>query len=209
MPSLDEGFGLPALEAMSAGVPVVVSTRGSLPEVVGPAGALVDPRMPARSPTRSNVACQAMSDWARCCARRLASTSAHVAFAGPDSAAASAPRAVRGAPACSAEAERRRMRIAIDARELRGQTNRRRPLSRLSPRAPGRRCPKGRGTSSSCSRLRGLRRWRDVLGADHAADRSCEGAGADVLFSPGLQRTDRPAGADGRRHPRRVVCRPS
>jgi alpha-1,3-rhamnosyl/mannosyltransferase len=43
MPSLDEGFGLPALEAMSAGIPVIVSTRGSLPEVVGGTGALVDP----------------------------------------------------------------------------------------------------------------------------------------------------------------------
>ena len=43
LPSLDEGFGLPALEAMSAGVPVIVSSRGSLPEVVQDAGALVDP----------------------------------------------------------------------------------------------------------------------------------------------------------------------
>jgi alpha-1,3-rhamnosyl/mannosyltransferase len=43
MPSLDEGFGLPALEAMSAGVPVIVSSRGSLPEVVNSAGAQVDP----------------------------------------------------------------------------------------------------------------------------------------------------------------------
>ena len=43
LPSLDEGFGLPALEAMSAGVPVVASNRGSLPEVVGSAGVLVDP----------------------------------------------------------------------------------------------------------------------------------------------------------------------
>jgi glycosyltransferase involved in cell wall biosynthesis len=43
LPSLDEGFGLTALEAMSAGVPVVASTRGSLPEVVGDAGVLVDP----------------------------------------------------------------------------------------------------------------------------------------------------------------------
>ncbi len=43
LPSLDEGFGLTALEAMSAGVPVIVSNRGSLPEVVGDAGIVVDP----------------------------------------------------------------------------------------------------------------------------------------------------------------------
>lgn len=42
LPSLDEGFGLPALEAMSAGVPVVASNRGALPEVLGGAGTLVD-----------------------------------------------------------------------------------------------------------------------------------------------------------------------
>jgi glycosyltransferase involved in cell wall biosynthesis len=43
LPSLDEGFGLPALEAMSAGVPIIVSNRGSLPEVVGSAGTFVEP----------------------------------------------------------------------------------------------------------------------------------------------------------------------
>ena len=43
LPSFDEGFGLPVLEAMSAGVPVVTSNRGSLPEVVGDAGILLDP----------------------------------------------------------------------------------------------------------------------------------------------------------------------
>jgi glycosyltransferase involved in cell wall biosynthesis len=43
MPSFDEGFGLPVLEAMSAGIPVVASTGGSLPEVLGDAGPLVDP----------------------------------------------------------------------------------------------------------------------------------------------------------------------
>jgi glycosyltransferase involved in cell wall biosynthesis len=42
MPSLDEGFGIPALEAMSAGVPVIASNRGSLPEVIGDAGTLLD-----------------------------------------------------------------------------------------------------------------------------------------------------------------------
>jgi len=38
MPSLDEGFGLPALEAMSCGAPVIVADAGALPEVVGEAG---------------------------------------------------------------------------------------------------------------------------------------------------------------------------
>jgi len=46
LPSFDEGFGIPALEAMAAGVPVVVSNRGALPDVVGDAGLLVDPDDP-------------------------------------------------------------------------------------------------------------------------------------------------------------------
>jgi glycosyltransferase involved in cell wall biosynthesis len=42
-PSLQEGFGLPPLEAMAFGLPTVVSNRASLPEVVGDAGLAVDP----------------------------------------------------------------------------------------------------------------------------------------------------------------------
>lgn len=42
-PSLYEGFGWPPLEAMQAGCPVVVSDRGSLPEVVGNGAVVVDP----------------------------------------------------------------------------------------------------------------------------------------------------------------------
>jgi glycosyltransferase involved in cell wall biosynthesis len=43
LPSLDEGFGLPVLEAMASGTIVIASKAGALPEVVGDSGLLFEP----------------------------------------------------------------------------------------------------------------------------------------------------------------------
>jgi glycosyltransferase involved in cell wall biosynthesis len=47
-PSLHETFGLPILEAMSCGCPVISSDQTACPEIVGDAGLLVDPRSVAQ-----------------------------------------------------------------------------------------------------------------------------------------------------------------
>jgi len=47
LPSLHEGFGLPAIEAMACGAPVVAGRSGALPEITGGAAVLVDPLSPA------------------------------------------------------------------------------------------------------------------------------------------------------------------
>jgi glycosyltransferase involved in cell wall biosynthesis len=46
-PSLWEGFGLPVLEALALGTPVLASTRGALPEIAGDAALLVEPEVGA------------------------------------------------------------------------------------------------------------------------------------------------------------------
>jgi glycosyltransferase involved in cell wall biosynthesis len=57
-PSLDEGFGLPVLEAMAAGVAVISSNRAALPEVCGDAALLIDPeRTEALSDALQSLIC--------------------------------------------------------------------------------------------------------------------------------------------------------
>jgi glycosyltransferase involved in cell wall biosynthesis len=55
MPSKHEGFGLPALEAMACGAPVIASSTTSLPEVVGCDAALFDPHYPISIANRLKV----------------------------------------------------------------------------------------------------------------------------------------------------------
>ena len=59
LPSLEEGFGLPALEAMACGAPLVVSDRGALPEVVADAALVVDADA---EPTLTAAMTRALSD---------------------------------------------------------------------------------------------------------------------------------------------------
>lgn len=76
MPSLYEGFGLPLVEAMSYGIPVLTSNTSSLPELVGDAGILIDPldeesiaegliELLANDDRRKSLAARAMSTAAR------------------------------------------------------------------------------------------------------------------------------------------------
>jgi len=59
LPSLEEGFGLPAVEAMACGTPVAASNRGSLPEVLGAAGVFFEPK---DAENMANVIKQILSD---------------------------------------------------------------------------------------------------------------------------------------------------
>lgn len=104
MPSHTEGFGLPALEAMTVGVPVVAANRGALPEVLGNAGMLYDPTTPeALTHAMQNVLTQVdlrtrMRDagWQRAEAFSWAHTAARTREAWARARAARAERRRRG-----------------------------------------------------------------------------------------------------------------
>ena len=64
-PSLYEGFGMPPLEAMACGCPVACSDAGALPEVVGDAAVLFDPRDPAAIAAAVTRVLDAPDEWVR------------------------------------------------------------------------------------------------------------------------------------------------
>ena len=65
IPSLHEGFGFPALEAMACGCPVVTSDLSSMPEVAGGAALLVDPHRPESIAAAMVEACGPQSEHLR------------------------------------------------------------------------------------------------------------------------------------------------
>jgi glycosyltransferase involved in cell wall biosynthesis len=64
-PSLYEGFGQPPLEAMACGCPVAASTAGALPEIVGDAARLFDPREPEAIAGAVRDVLETPDEWAR------------------------------------------------------------------------------------------------------------------------------------------------
>jgi glycosyltransferase involved in cell wall biosynthesis len=65
LPSISEAAGLPAIEALAAGTPVIASAVGALPEIVGGAGILVEPRDPDRLATAIATAWTDEDLWVR------------------------------------------------------------------------------------------------------------------------------------------------
>ena len=132
VPSLYEGFGLPVLEAMARGVPVVTSDRSSLPEVAGDAALLVDPDDAARDRARRSARCSATRPSPHGCAppagcRRRASRG---------SAPPSSPRRATRARSPRPRSSRRPRRARPRATGARRSRRTRRRCARAAPARP-------------------------------------------------------------------------
>ena len=230
LPSLDEGFGLPALEAMALGVPVVASSLGALPEVVGDGGILVDPDQregPGRCPRGRHDGPRSGGE----AARRGHRPGGPIQLAGVGAGAGRRLRA-RGLPGFRRPAPRAartaRMRIGVDARELTGRaTGVGRYLGELlaawaDPASGAALMPRFRALRSGAAVCRGRIAYRTasgehpgvargrghLVGADDAAIGRSERRAGRVLRA-GVHGS--PAALLSRRvdHPRRVVLRAS
>ena len=165
-PSFDEGFGMPVLEAMTLGVPVVAANRGSLPEVLGDAGPLVDPDQPADIARRDRARAERRRTTPRRAPRRASPARARSAGTRPR--AACTTRISTAIERRGAQGPLRlAMRIGIDARELCGRVDRRRPLSRRPAVASGPVPPAA--PMNSCSTLRRRSRCRSMRAASQPA----------------------------------------
>jgi glycosyltransferase involved in cell wall biosynthesis len=112
LPSLDEGFGIPALEAMAAGVPVIAAARGALPELIGTAGILVDP---TDVEALATAICRMLSDtaFAAECAQRGLARARQFSWT-------SAAASLRGAYEAAIEAHRCGNHCDLRAKSARG-----------------------------------------------------------------------------------------
>ena len=173
-PSLYEGFGLPPLEAMASGTPVITSNVSSLPEVVGDAALLVDPvRRRRRSPTR--------------CARVL--TDAGAARRPARARASRARASSRGSARSSASAR-------STTRSLRGDARRRRATAADRASAASRSSTTG---SPACAAARRCSRRSASSTRTRRSTRCCTCAGRcrRRIERPPIAHVVRPAAAVG------------